>query len=315
MGGVRCPVLIGREAEYQELVAAVRGLGAGAGGLWMVIGEAGVGKSRLVREVVSGAASTGLTTFTGRAVEGGQAPYRGLTEVVLAADRAGTRRSAPELAMFRRALDLLVGAPDAQVGTEPAGSASLLVAEGVLRLLGTVATSRRPVLVVLEDLQWADAETVRVVEYLADHLVGERVGVLATVRTGEPSEALVVARSLAARRTAWLTELGRLTDPDVRLMTAACLGEAEPPDYLAEFVLANADGLPFFVEELLADASDRTGPLISRAPEQFADTVRRRLSGLGVPGVEVTAGRGAAGVPVRLGAARADGRPARPHRR
>ncbi len=255
MGGVRCPVLIGREAEYQELVAAVRGLGAGAGGLWMVIGEAGVGKSRLVREVVSGAASTGL--------------------------------SAPELAMFRRALDRLVAAPDVQVGTEPAGSASLLVAEGVLRLLGTVASSRRPVLVVLEDLQWADAETVRVVEYLADHLVGERVGVLATVRAGEPSEALVVARSLAARWTAWLTELGRLTDPDVRLMTAACLGEAEPPGDLAEFVLANADGLPFFVEELLADASDRTGPLISRAPEQVADTVRRRLSGLGVAGVEV----------------------------
>ncbi len=250
---MRCPVLIGRDEELGELTRGVRHLGAGAGGLWLVLGEAGVGKSRLVAEVGLDAGTAGLTVLAGRAVEGSQLPYRAITEVLLAAQRAGARPAAPERAAFRSARNVLVSGPERAAGSGPAELSALVVAEGVLRLLSTLATPRRPVLAIVEDLHYAAAETVRVVEYLADHLAGERIGCLATVRTGEPSEALTVARSLSARRAAPLFELGRLTGPDVARMTAACLGGTDPPAELAEFVKINADGLPFFVEELLAD--------------------------------------------------------------
>lgn len=121
---------------------------------------------------------------------------------------------------------------------------------------------------VLEDLHWADPDTLAVVEYLGDNLAAQRVLCLATSRSEPPSAALEMIRRLHGRRTA-LHLLDRLDDQQVAGMVGACLPGADP-DIVARVQQA-ADGVPFLVEEVLASPG---------VPASFRDTVRERLSGL-----------------------------------
>lgn len=250
-----------------------------------VVGEAGVGKTRLLREVTALAAAAGGVVLAGRAVQsGGRTPFRPITEVVLSAGRTG---SAPGLGPFGPILARLT-APAPRADADE--MSPLIIAEGVVRLLGSHAR-RQPVLVVLEDLHWADDDTLDVVEYLADQAGTLRLLCVGAVRAepdpaGGPSGAVTLARELGARRTATVLELTRLGRPDVEAMIEACLGVPGGPAAVGEFVHRFADGLPFLVEELLGDAR-RDGVLVAvegtwrvegdlrlRVPEGFAGSVR-----------------------------------------
>ncbi len=94
------------------------------------------------------------------------------------------------------------------------------VAEGVLRFLRATAGARGA-LVVLEDLHWADPETVAIVEYLADNLASERVLCLVTVRDDRSSAARDVVRSLRVRGAAGIVKLGPLDRRQVAAMVAS----------------------------------------------------------------------------------------------
>lgn len=97
-----------------------------------------------------------------------------------------------------------------------------MLAEGVVRLLRKLG-DRTGCLLMLEDLHWADEETLGVLEYLADNLATERTLCLATVRRGEHSPAERRAQHLAARRAATVLDLAPLTAGQVEQMGAACL--------------------------------------------------------------------------------------------
>src|SRR4051794_41596347 len=106
-----CPELVGRAAEAaaleERLAAAVRG----SGGVVVLVGDAGTGKSRLVAEVTTTARATGATVLFGRAVPSAQpVAYRPLAEALLAADRSAPDLDAPELAGFRGHLGRVVPA-------------------------------------------------------------------------------------------------------------------------------------------------------------------------------------------------------------
>src|ERR1700722_2779433 len=88
MADALCPVVVGREAELGALRAALSAAADGAGRLVFLTGEAGIGKSRLVREVASDARAQDVGVATGRAVPGGAStPYRPLTEALYQALR------------------------------------------------------------------------------------------------------------------------------------------------------------------------------------------------------------------------------------
>jgi DNA-binding CsgD family transcriptional regulator/tetratricopeptide (TPR) repeat protein len=283
-----CPVVVGRDQEWQELRRALDRLADGHGSTVVVAGEAGVGKSRLLREAAEEAVRRGALVLTGRAVErDSPLPFRPVVEALFSHLRKSGPPQVRELASFRPILGRLV--PEWRLSGESPGEESLVVlGEAVLRLLAALGEGAGAVLV-LEDLQWADAETIEVVEYLADNIAGEPVFCLVSLRGEQPSTASTCVHGLATRRSASIVELPRLSDEDVVLMAAGCLRASVVPRELAEVVVARADGLPFLVEELLAgmvqaDELEKTadGWVLDRSPglvipATFAETVRRRL--------------------------------------
>src|SRR5215218_5194264 len=241
-----CPVLVGRDQEWQELRRTLDRLADGHGATLVVAGEAGVGKSRLLREVAEEGVRRGARVLTGRAVErDSPLPFRPIAEALF----SHLRRSGPphvrELAPFLPILGRLI--PEWRLPGESPGEESLVVlGEAVLRLLAALGRGAGCVLV-LEDLHWADAETVEVVEYLADNIAGEPVLCVVSLRSDEPSRALSRVHDLVARRSATMVELRSLSDEEAVSVAAGCLQASVVPREVADVVVARADGLPFLV--------------------------------------------------------------------
>ena len=294
MPQVLCPVLVGRDEEARRLRAALAAAGTGRGSTVFLSGEAGIGKSRLVREIARAAGESGLPVLAGRAVAGGApTPFRPFAEALTSAGRAGRLPAGEELGPFRPVLGRLIPEwrPPQPV---PGEETPVFLGEAVLRLLRALAPQAGCVLV-LEDLHWADQETLTLLEYLADNLAAERVLCLATLREAgyqEGGEAAALASALAARGSAAMLALGRLGPTAMADMARACLDTAHLPAAVHEFVAGRAEGIPFLVEEVLAGLV-REGALTERdgrwhaadlstpgVPATFADAVRRRLDGM-----------------------------------
>ena len=223
-GGVRqvlCPVLVGRGEEVRYLEAALAAAGAGRGGVVLVTGEAGVGKSRLVREAARAAEARGLVVLAGRAVASDvPTPFRPFAEALASAGRAGRLPAGPELDPFRPALGRLV--PEWRQPRQRVGDESLVfLGEAVLRLLRTLS-GEVGCLLVLEDLHWADRETLALLEYLADNSAAERVLCVGTLRDEEGAAAARLAGVLDARGSAVVLLLGRLDAAAADRMALAC---------------------------------------------------------------------------------------------
>lgn len=284
-----CPELVGRVAEAAALRDRVAAAARGLGGVAVLVGEAGAGKTRLVAEAVDAARATGAPVLLGRAVPGAHpVAYRPLTEALLAAFRSAPPPDAPELAGFRGHLGRIVPAwrDEAQTGVD---GSPVLVGEAVVRLLTLLGRDRGCVLV-LEDLHWTDPETVDAVDHLADALHDTPVCCVCTTRT-EGAVAELVGR-LARRDPGSVIPVAPLPPDAVDRMVAVCLQAPAAPPELAAFVRTHSEGSPFLVEELLAGLvaagtltfdGDRwvgDGEPTPTVPASLRDSVRRRIAAL-----------------------------------
>ena len=293
-----CPTLIERDAEVHALDNGLERALKSEGGVLCLAGDVGVGKSRLAREATTLASSRGFHVLIGRATESAvPVPFRPITEALMKVARAGVVPDAPEMASHLPALASLV--PEwSRPGDDRAEISPLILGEALIRLL--TPSGSKGALLVLEDLQWADAETLAIMEYLADNLAETSVFCVATVRDSEPSAGLTILRSIMARRAATCLQVNRLGDGAVRRMAAACLATQDVPGAVTR-LLADCDGLPFAVEEILATAissgqlvSDATGwqvndQVSTSVPASIAGTVRSRLAALGPEVADVLA--------------------------
>ncbi|MFE7189344.1 AAA family ATPase [Kitasatospora sp. NPDC057541] len=252
-------ITVGRATELAMLGDALATARQQGGGAVFLLGEAGIGKSRLAGECAYQAYGLGLPVLRGRGSSTGTVtPFRPLIEALSSRFRAAGPPTDPELAPYRPALARLV--PEwrdpaaAGAGVYPESVVEL--AEALLRLLAVLGRDQGCVLL-LEDLHDTDAETVAVLEYLVDNLAGLPVLLLATLRA-EPGPALELVRAAERRRAATVTELRPLPPAEVAALAAAILeGEsADLPEALIGHLTARADGCPYLVEELLADLLD-----------------------------------------------------------
>jgi DNA-binding CsgD family transcriptional regulator/tetratricopeptide (TPR) repeat protein len=284
-----CPTLVGRAEEWGRLEAALASVGAG--GAIALLGEAGIGKSRLVVELARSAAGRGIPVLSGRAVDATtQVPFRPLFEALAGWDRDGGPAAHPELVGAREVLAPIL--PAWRPTAEPSYPvAAMELGDALLRLLTGIAGDEGCVLV-LEDLHWADPDTAAVLEYVVDNLAGSGVLCVVTARSEGSSEALRVVRALAARRALTVLELRRLEGDALTEMVRSCLRADELPDDVDALVRRFSDGVPFLVEELLA-SSVASGSLVDgpkgwrvevdaepALPHGFEELVRRRVEQL-----------------------------------
>lgn len=245
----------------------------------LVRGGAGIGKSRLMRELASWVREAGGVVVAGRcSATTTDMPFRPLREALLAAARMGLRPAA-ELGPFLPALASLVPdwgqTPDASVD-----SGAIVVAEGLLRLTARWAPPGAATLLIVEDVHWADRETINAIEYLADNLGGHPVLVVVTLRAGEPGPGAQLMEALIARRAIQPVDLAPLDPVMSAVMLRACLSETMIlPSALVDTVVSRSDGVPFFIEELLATVIE--SPLLgSVVPASISTAIEARLGAL-----------------------------------
>jgi tetratricopeptide (TPR) repeat protein len=280
MGGrVASPTLVGRVEELGVLEAAQGRAANGEPAVVLVGGEAGIGKTRLLAELADRHRAEGARVLAGGCLPAGGdgLPYAPIvealrplpTELEVDAVRQLVGPSWSELAR------LLPGLGEPASG--PAGQAAQArLFELLLGLLGRLGEQAAVVLVV-EDLHWADRSTRELLGFLVRNLRAERLLLVVTYRSDEPHP---------DRLGPYLAELDRggrverleLTRLDRAATVAQLTGilDAAPAADLVEAVFARSEGNPFFTEELLAAVRAGSG----RLPVTVRDLLRGRVKGL-----------------------------------
>jgi DNA-binding NarL/FixJ family response regulator len=298
--------MVGRDGELGRLLTLLDDAQAGRSVAALVSGDAGVGKSRLVSEVTRLAEGRGFTVLSGQCAElGDSVPYLPLADALRgAAQSTGVR----DALSSRPALGRLLpeGGDGQRADEDRSGLARQQMFGGVLGLLAELAAAA-PVLLVLEDLHWADASTRDLVTFLSRMLHRERVALIGTYRTDDlhrrhPLRPVVAEllrlpsvisvdlapldpSALAEHLTAALAEHLTATGPGPGRIDATALND----------IVARAEGNAYYAEELLAasvggDPAERhalpaglAALLLSRV-EQLSDTTQRVLRAAAVAG-------------------------------
>jgi DNA-binding CsgD family transcriptional regulator len=277
--------LIGREAELTELEAALAEAGAACPSLAFVAGESGVGKSRLLSELERRAADGGVRVLAGECVDlgEGELPYAPLVGALRPLARSGDPAlSAEARAALAPLLPGLADSPPGEPVADPTAQARLF--EGLLSLLEGLGAAA-PVLLVIEDMHWADRSTRACVTFLARSLATERVLVVASYRPDElhrrhPLRPLLaeLERDPRSRRIA----LDPLSRDELASQLEDILGG--PPDgELLERMWQRSGGNPLFSEELLAAGLDGRGA----PPDTLRDALMLRVERLSEPAQEL----------------------------
>jgi class 3 adenylate cyclase/tetratricopeptide (TPR) repeat protein len=253
--------MVGREREFGRATAmADRALG-GEGGLLLVVGEPGIGKSRLVEEVRSHASRTGATWLEGRCVSfGGSTPYLPLRDVIVDAVRLPRDEPVAEPLLRERMRGILPSDLDdvvpylrALLGTadderpQPSPETFRLRVLDALRRLFLALAERGPVVVAVEDLHWADASTIQALDVLVSGEPGDAVVFVLTTRGDTRSRALADANP---ERTE-VINLAPLPNHRVDELADSLLEGETVPDELQGRIVETAGGNPFFLGELI----------------------------------------------------------------
>jgi DNA-binding CsgD family transcriptional regulator/tetratricopeptide (TPR) repeat protein len=277
MGGrVASPTLVGRVEEVQVLEAARRWAADGEPAVVLVGGEAGVGKTRLVAELTARCAADGTRVLSGGCVPvgGGALPYAPmvealrdlLTDVGVNEVRELVGPSWPELARLLPALGEPASGP-------PGESAQARLFELLLGLLGRLG-EQAPLVLVVEDLHWADRSTRDLLAFLVRNLRRERVLLVVTYRNDEPGQQRIgpYLAELGRGGPVQRLELQRLDRAETTAQLTGILGAAPASD-LVDAVFARSEGNPFFTEELLESVRAGSGTL----PATLRDLLQGRV--------------------------------------
>jgi DNA-binding NarL/FixJ family response regulator len=287
---VSSPELIGRSEELAALQAAVERAAGGDAAAVFVAGESGVGKTRLLRELERSATADGARVLRGDCVAfgAGGLPYAPLAGAL----RGLLRELGPE------AFDDLVGPRRAEIGRvlpelspaegagaepapavaatgEPLAQARLF---GALRGLLDQLAAQAPVVLLIEDLHWADRATLEFLSSLLRGLRDERLVVICTYRSDELHRRHPLRPFLAEEERREVIErvvLSPLSPAELAAQVTGILGEAADAQLVAR-VYERSQGNPFFAEELLAASAEADGPL----PASLRDVLSLRIEAL-----------------------------------
>jgi DNA-binding CsgD family transcriptional regulator len=256
MDGRGGAAFVGRVDELGELERVLEATPAASGSTVLLAGEAGIGKTRLADALACRARDKGFDVLLGRSIDlvGTELPYQPIVEAL-------------------RPLGKLRPV-DAQPGSQ------LQVFEEALSLLGERAAAM-PVLLVLEDLHWADTSTLDLVVFASHNLDGRPILLLGTYRADESSSADRMRRLADGVRrsgSALVLEIGPLAHEEMEALIAAHAHRPLPPG-MTDAIVGRSEGNPFFAEELVSAAGELGGEL----PPRLRDLLLQRVARLDPP--------------------------------
>jgi class 3 adenylate cyclase/tetratricopeptide (TPR) repeat protein len=282
-----CPKLIGRDDQLFVLEDALLAAYRGQSRAVAVGGEAGMGKTRLVRELAERGERLGCEVLWGTCSEAElPLPYLPLVEAL------GNYLSRSDL----EALSASIGAAGRELGqlfpqlaphdAVPLGDptqAKLRLFEAVVALLG-LAASDRGLLLVVDDVHWADSATRELLDHLVRRLTTTRALLVMTYRTDELDRRHPLAPLVQTWRRSGAVELVTLSpleERDTLEMLAAILDDETLARQYRDVLHVRAEGNPFVLEEMLKEALEEGAPVERvRVPETVRDTILLRFGRL-----------------------------------
>ena len=300
---VSSPLFVGRRGELEQVRTALGAATEGQPTIVLVAGEAGVGKTRFVAEA-TGALGPAYRVLAGGCVDvaGGTVPFAPIIEAL-----RGLARSLPEAELNRlfgpgRAdlaplLPQLRRDPTDGDGTGLAyGSAQGRLFEAVLGLLDRL-TATGPVVLVVEDMHWADRSTLDLLAFLVRNLRQGPMLLLGTFRSDELHRRHPLVPFLAELKRARPIvhiDLARFDRREVMDQVEAIAGRSPDPE-LVDRIYSRSEGNPFFAEELLA----AEGTINGQVPDTLREVLGARIAALGDSSQELLRIAAAAGTRVR----------------
>jgi DNA-binding CsgD family transcriptional regulator/tetratricopeptide (TPR) repeat protein len=283
---------VGRESQLAEVQLAYREASEGTPRLLLIAGDSGVGKTRLLSEARG--TLDGAQVLLGQCLEQGELelPYAPL----LGALRPLVREQDPVLAELspgsRSHLATLLPHLGPASAADGGADGQMRLFESLLELLHLLSV-RRPLVLVLEDMHWADRSTRAFAAFLARSLIGERVLVLLSYRSDElhrkhPLRPLLA--ELVRLEIARLIELEPFDRDELAEALADILGEP-PAEDLIDRLLMRTDGNALYVEELLAAALDGRGATPQTLRDAFMLRIERMSADAGQAARAVAVGR------------------------
>ncbi len=291
---------VGRGADLDLLRACWRQSAEGARQLVLLAGDAGIGKTRLAAEFAAGARDEGAAVLYGRFDEDALAPYQPVVEMLRGwAGGASLEPLRERIGPRGAELGLLLpefGAPahdqlavaSLRLETDPA---RMRLFDAVVALLGEIGEGT-PLVVVLDDLHWADRPTLQLIRHLVRAPAPHRVLFVGTYRETElPEEHPLreLAGDLRREGTLQRAELGGLDAREVSELVAALGGVMASSGFL-EALTGETEGNPFFIEEVVRHLHESAGELLGAlalsnagVPEGVREVTTRRLRRLSDP--------------------------------
>src|SRR5438046_2430307 len=291
-------VFVGRHRELVELRTGLEDAGAGRGRFFLVVGEAGIGKTRLVEELAREAAARGHLVLWGRCWESeGAPPYWPWIQVIRASLRtAHAEGGLPLVAGGAGAPYLAQLVPELGGLKSPAPSVPPQSEHARFYLFDAVATFLRsrpdhtPLVLVFDDLQWADTPSLLLLQFLVHELRDTAMLRVASAREIEARQTPHVADILGAlARDGRHLPLRGFGEEEVALFIEGKTGRSASAA-LVRAVHRETEGNPFFVDEivhlLVGGAPERWDATVARrlpVPQGVREAIRRRLAPLPAP--------------------------------
>lgn len=296
--------IVGRGEELETLRAAIDEAAAGRPGIVTVSGEPGIGKTRLVEEAVTYAELRGFSTATGRCLEDEGAPafwpWVGALRELLSfrsGDEIGEAlgNAARVIARILPEVSTIVPGVEADAPPREPEQARFQLFDGIAGFLRRISEAR-PIVIVLEDLHWADTPSLRLLQFIAQAMSRERILIIGTFRDVELGRHHPLADTLGdltRSRHSRRIGLGGLTVDQIGQLIESITGSPAPAE-LATAVDRQTEGNPFFVGEVVRLLEER-GTAFESDPKSWSQTipqgvrevVGQRLSRLSDPCNEV----------------------------
>ncbi len=250
---------VGREAQVQRLTAKLEETCNGRGAVTMLLGEPGIGKTRMLEEFIELAREHGAMVVRGACYDGEwQRPYGPFAEVLLDYARKADSeelkffaKSAPTLARIAPALRDRLGHIVEPTAVDKDEERFRLF-DAVSQLLIEIS-HRRPLVVVLDDLHWADRGTVAMLSHVAHFVSGNAILMIGAYRDAEVDRKHPLMGAVSAIRRLKNSEALALKGLASEAVTdlLGIIGDEEPPKELVRVLTAETGGNPFFIREVL----------------------------------------------------------------